>query len=191
MVGVEGIAYAGSHGFDIVGPDGSMHQRGVQFLPDLDAAERELGLAVEAVPGARVERKTFAIAVHFRQVAEDRVPDVEAAVAEVAASHPRLRRTGGKKVFELRPDVEWDKGRALLWLLEVLELTGDDLLPVYVGDDETDEDAFRAIGSGGLGVVVRGEGDERPTSARYALRDTDEARAFLELLGSASGEGAG
>jgi trehalose 6-phosphate phosphatase len=190
-VGVEGIAYAGSHGFDIVGPDGSTHQRAVEHLPELDAAQRELELAVRGVPGARVERKTFAIAVHVRQVAEDRVRDVEAAVAKVAASHPRLRRTGGKKVLELRPDVEWDKGRALLWLLEVLGLMGDDVLPVYVGDDETDEDAFRAIGMSGLGVVVRGEGDERPTSARYALRDTDEARAFLELLESASAEGLG
>jgi trehalose-phosphatase len=191
MVGVEGIAYAGSHGFDIVGPDGSVHQRGREYLPDLDAAERELAPRLDPVAGARIERKTFAVAVHFRQVAEERVPEVEAAVAEVAAAHPRLRRTGGKKVFELRPDVDWDKGRALLWLLEVLGLSGDEVLPIYVGDDETDEDAFRAIRERGLGVVVRGEGDQRTTAARYALRDTDEARSFLELLGIAAGEASG
>lgn len=193
MVGVEGIAYAGSHGFDIVGPDGSKHQRAVELLPELDAAERELAPRLEAVPGARVERKTLAIAVHFRQVAENRVPEVEGAVAEVAAAHPRLRRTGGKKVFELRPDVEWDKGRALRWLLEVLDLGGDDVLPIYVGDDETDEDAFRAVRDRGLGVVVRGEGDDRPTLASYALRDPGEARAFLDLVADAlvSGVGSG
>ena len=66
-------------------------------------------------------------------------------------------------------------------LLDVLEL-GSDVLPVYVGDDETDEDAFRAVRDRGLGVVVRGEGDDRPTLARYTLRDTVEARAFVELL---------
>jgi len=186
MVGVEGIAYAGSHGFDIVRPDGSNDQRGRGFLPDLDAAERELEPRLNAVPGARVERKAFAVAVHFRQVAEDRVPEVEAAVLETAAAHPRLRRTGGKKVFELRPDVDWDKGKALLWLLEVLGLEGEEVLPVYVGDDETDEDAFRAIAATGLGVVVRGEGDDRETAAHYALRDTREARAFLELLSAAA-----
>lgn len=190
MVRVEGIAYAGSHGFDIVGPDGSVHQRALEFLPELDAAERELAPLPAAVPGARVERKTFAIAVHFRQVEGVRVPEVESAVASVAAAHPRLRRTGGKKVFELRPDVDWDKGAALLWLLEVLGLSGDDVIPIYVGDDETDEDAFRAIGAAGLGVVVRGEGDERPTAARFALRDTDEARAFLELVAAAAEDGA-
>ncbi len=182
MVGVEGIAYAGSHGFDLVRPDGSTDQRAREFLPDLDAAERELSPRLEPVPGARIERKRFAVAVHFRQVAEGSVAQVEAAVAEVAAAHPRLRRTGGKKVFELRPDVDWDKGKALLWLLQALGLEGSEQLPIYLGDDETDEDAFRAIGERGLGVVVRGEGDDRPTLARYALRDPDEARAFLELL---------
>ena len=162
-------------------PDGSAHQRGTEFLPALDAAERDLRADWPRVPGARVERKTFAIAVHVRQVREELVPDVEAAVAGVAAADPRLRRTGGKKVFEIRPAVAWDKGRALLWLLDVLGL-GPDVLPVYVGDDETDEDAFRAVREQGLGVVVRGEGDDRSTLARYALRDTEEACAFLELL---------
>ncbi|HEX6231033.1 MAG TPA: trehalose-phosphatase [Actinomycetota bacterium] len=189
MVRVQGIAYAGSHGFDIVRPDGSGHQRAVEFLPELDAAERELADRLAAVPGARVERKRFAIAVHVRQVEDDRVAEVEAAVGEVAAAHPRLRRTGGKRVFELRPDVDWDKGKALLWLLEVLGLGGDDVLPIYVGDDETDEDAFDAIGPRGLGVVVRGEGDDRPTAARFALRDTAEARAFLELVDASAEDG--
>jgi alpha,alpha-trehalase len=181
LIGIAGITYAGSHGFDLVLPDGSAHQRGTEFLPALDAAERDLRARLAAVPGARIERKTFAIAVHVRQVREELVPDVEAAVAEVAAADPRLRETGGKKVFEIRPAVAWDKGKALLWLLDVLGL-GPDVLPVYIGDDETDEDAFRAVRERGLGVVVRGEGDDRPTLARYALRDTEETRAFVELL---------
>lgn len=186
MVGLEGIAYAGSHGFDIVRPDGSTDQRGREYLPDLDVAERELERRLGLVPGARVERKRFAVAVHFRQVDEERVPEVESAVVETAAANPRLRRTGGKKVYELRPNVDWDKGKALLWLLETLGLAGEGVVPVYVGDDETDEDAFRAIAVTGLGVVVRGEGDDRPTEADFALRDTREARAFLELLTAAA-----
>ncbi len=185
MVGVDGIAYAGSHGFDLLRPDGSAEQRARDFLPELDAAERTLEPRLQRIPGARIERKTFAIAVHYREVEEDRVPEVDAAVAEVTATHPRLRRTGGKKVFELRPDVDWDKGMALLWLLNSLGLKGDDL-PVYVGDDVTDEDAFRAVRDRGIGVVVRGEGDDRRTLARYGLRDPDEVRAFLELLAEAS-----
>jgi len=182
MVGVEGITYAGSHGFDVLGSDGSARQRGREFLPDLDAAARELEPRLAAIPGARVERKTFAIAVHFRQVEAERIAEVDAGVTEIAAAHPRLRRTGGKKVFELRPDIDWDKGTAVRWLLEVLGLEGTEHVPIYVGDDETDEDAFRAVREHGVGVVVRGEGDDRETAARFALRDTEETRAFLELV---------
>jgi trehalose 6-phosphate phosphatase len=185
MVGVEGISYAGSHGFDLLRPDGSGHQRGREFLSDLDAAERELERRTRDIRGVRVERKAFAIAVHFRQAEEGRIPEIETVVDAVAAAHPRLRRTGGKKIFELRPNVDWDKGKALRWLLEVLGLDGGDVLPIYVGDDETDEDAFRSIRPDGLGVVVRGEGDDRRTLARYALRNTDEARTFLEFLADA------
>jgi trehalose-phosphatase len=181
VVGVDRIAYAGSHGFDLVLPDGSAQQRATEFLPDLEAAAAELSDGLEAFPAARIERKAFGIAVHVRQLSDDLVPSVEALVDGVAAAHPRLRRTGGKKVFELRPNVEWDKGRALEWLVEQLRL-GTDALPMYIGDDETDEDAFRVVRARGLGIVVRGEGDDRPTLARYALRDTDEARRFLELL---------
>jgi alpha,alpha-trehalase len=188
LVGVDGIVYAGSHGFDIARADGLRHQRGREFLAELDAAEQELRPLVEVVPGARVERKAFAIAVHFRQVMEERVPEVEDAVRRVAADRPRLRTTGGKKILELRPGLEWDKGRALLWLLEVLRLDEPGVIPVYVGDDETDEDAFRAVRDRGLGVVVRGEADERPTAARYALRDTTEVRAFLGGLAAGFGQ---
>ena len=187
LVGVDGIAYAGSHGFDIRNVDGSGRQRGQEFLPDLDAAERDLRLLMDGIDSAFVERKAFAVTAHFRLVEAVRVPEVEAAVAEVAARHPRLRRTGGKKVFELRPAVEWDKGKALLWLLDLLGVAGPDHVPVYAGDDETDEDAFRAIQDRGLGVVVRGEEDDRPTAAQYALRDPGEARGFLELLWSIAG----
>ena len=140
---------------------------------------------LEAVPGVHVERKVFGIAVHVRQVDPGRWPEVDGAVAEVAVAHPSLRRTGGKMIFELRPAIDWDKGTALRWLLERMGLTGDAVLPIYVGDDETDEDAFRAIRNDGLGVVVRGESDDRPTMARFALRDTGEARAFLELVADA------
>ena len=185
MVGVDGMAYAGSHGFDLVLPDGSAYQQDRAFLPELDAAERQLGSFLEAVPGVHVERKVFGIAVHVRQVDPGRWPEVDGAVAEVAVAHPSLRRTGGKMIFELRPAIVWDKGTALRWLLERMGLTGDAVLPIYVGDDETDEDAFRAIRNDGLGIVVRGESDDRPTMARFALRDTGEARAFLELVADA------
>ena len=185
MVGLPGIAYAGSHGFDIVAPDGRGRRFGTAYLPSLDAAERELRREMDAVPDAWVERKAFAIAVHYRQVEESRILEVDWRFGAVAAGHPDLRRTGGKKVFELRPGLDWDKGKALTVLLEVLGLDRPGVLPIYVGDDETDEDAFRAVRGGGLGIIVAGAGEDRLTWAQLRLADPHEVRVFLEHLASA------
>jgi trehalose-phosphatase len=189
MVAVEGIWYAGSHGFDILGPDGRVHRRGSGYEASLRAAGDELDGSVRAVPGAWVERKRFALAVHTREVTDDRLPDVEAIVGSVAARYPQLRRTGGKRVFELRPAEAWDKGAAILWLLELLGRGREGRVPVYIGDDETDEDGFQAVGDRGIGIAVRGEGDDRPTAAEYALADPDEVSRFLTELARAMGGG--
>ncbi|MDP9023357.1 MAG: trehalose-phosphatase [Actinomycetota bacterium] len=182
MVGLDELHYAGSHGFETLTPHGERHQHGREFLPALDAAEQDLRGRLSGIDGAVVERKGFAVAVHYRQVSDEGVEEVEAAVDAVVTDQPQLRKTGGKRIFELRPDMDWDKGRALRWLLEELDLDRDDVVPLYVGDDVTDEDAFRELRDGGLALVVRGEDDQRPTAADYALRDPEEVRTFLQQL---------
>ena len=184
MVGLDGIWYAGSHGFDILAPDGTRHQRGEDVLPSLDAAQRGLAATLTDIHGARLERKRFALAIHYRQVADADVADVQDAVRQEAAGHEDLRLTGGKKIFELRPDLDWDKGRALLFLWDVLDLDTRTVAPIYVGDDVTDEDAFAVLTDelDGVGVVVRGEDDDRPTRAHLSLADTSAARDLLRLV---------
>lgn len=182
MVDIKEIAYAGSHGFDISGPGGQYRDRekGTGYLPALDMAQSELSEALKDIPGAGLERKLFAIAAHYRKVDRDRLGELENRFDEVLSHYPQLRKTTGKEIFELRPNVDWDKGKALLHLLEVLYADSSRVLPVYIGDDDTDEDAFRAIRDHGIGIVV-GAG-KRPTAARYALRDTDETTQFLQAL---------
>jgi alpha,alpha-trehalase len=185
MVGLDGIYYAGSHGLDIVGPDGSpVRPKRMgdpeRYEPSLAAAEEELSRRLGSVDGVLLERKRLALAVHFRQVAEDRVGSVEEAVVETSTSYPDLRVTTGKKVLELRPNLNWDKGRAVLWLLTELGLDTPGVTPMYLGDDDTDEDAFLVIRRTGIGVVVGREGP--PTHARWALADTDEVARFLAGL---------
>jgi alpha,alpha-trehalase len=187
LVGLEEIVYAGSHGFDILGPEkGRLGlEKGEAFLDDLDSAEEILRDKLETVRGALVERKKYSVAVHYRNVDEDEVPELRDAVAEVHAGHPRLKTGHGKKVIELQPDIDWNKGRALLWILEVLGLDGPEWIPVYVGDDVTDEYGFGALrtrGSGGLGIVVAGE--DRFSEADLVLRNPEEVRVFLESLAS-------
>ncbi len=122
-VDLSGIYYAGSHGFDILTPEGKSHrhEKGKEALPALDRAEEALKQAADGIEGARVERKRFAVALHFRQVADEAsVQALERAVDGTAGREPTLRKTGGKKVFELRPAADWDKGQAVLWLLETM-----------------------------------------------------------------------
>ncbi len=182
LAGIEGIVYAGSHGFDIAGPAGMKMelQQGTDYLPALDRAETELHRRLDGIDGAQVERKKFAIAVHYRRVAEGRVAEVEKAVNEVLEHSGRLRRTGGKMIFELRPDLDWDKGKALCWLLKKLDLDRREVVPLYIGDDLTDEDALRELEGRGIGILIPDE--ERPTHAGYALADPGEVRIFLQRL---------
>ncbi len=191
-VEIAGVYYAGSHGFQIEGPRGLRLQRPKgRILTVLDEAEGELRRALSGVAGAQVERKRFSIAAHYRNVADRDVARLTEAVERVGAAHPELREAGGKKVLELQPAIDWHKGKAVLWLLEVLGLDGPDVLPVYIGDDRTDEDAFRALGADAVTIRV-GVGTVG-THARYMLADTDEVKRFLEKLASlpedANGEG--
>ncbi|NIP60880.1 MAG: trehalose-phosphatase [Gemmatimonadetes bacterium] len=182
MVGIPGIFYAGSHGFEIVEPDGTRHRRATECLPALARSARRLESLARQVPGAWVEHKGYAVALHYRTLENaDDEGRVEEIVDAVAAGEPRVRKTSGKKIFELRPDVQWDKGRALLWILETVAPEGDGLLPICLGDDLTDEDAFRALDERGIGIVVRGD-EDRETAADYRLADPDAVRGFLEIL---------
>jgi trehalose 6-phosphate phosphatase len=177
------IYYAGSHGFDISGPGGLREtpKAGAAALDAIATAAPALTAAVGAIPGARVEPKTFSIAVHYREVAPDRVAEVEAAADMVAADHPALRLGRGKMVIELQPRADWDKGRAVDWLLANTAMGAGDPLPVYLGDDLTDEDAFAALAGRGLGIAVGGAAD-RVTLAAFGVPDTDALRAVLAAL---------
>jgi trehalose 6-phosphate phosphatase len=177
---VDGIVYAGSHGFDIAGAGGLRRELGAAYLPVLDTAETELREALDEIPGAQLERKHFSVAAHYRNVNENDAFRVAQAVDAVAARHRELRRMDGKKVDELLPDIDWNKGRAVLWLLETLGLERGNALSIYIGDDRTDEDAFRALKECGVGIIVTEQ--SQPTTARYSLKNSDEVGHFLQTL---------
>ena len=177
---VDGIVYAGSHGFDIAGAGGLRRELGTAYLPVLDAAEMELREALDEIPGSQLERKHFSVATHYRNVNESDAFRVTQAVDTVAAGHHELRRINGKKVYELLPDIDWDKGKAVLWLLDTLGLERGKVLPIYIGDDRTDEDAFSALEKRGVAILV----SEQPqvTAASYWLHNPEEVEEFLQKI---------
>lgn len=179
-VGVPGLWYAGSHGFELVDPDGRHHDHDAALaaVPILKRAAEALNHQLSDVPGVRVERKGYAVAVHYRNVAPEHVSEVVAA-AHRQGRHGGLRVGGGRMVVELRPDIDWDKGTALTWIRDQIR-ERDHMLPIYIGDDLTDEDVFDAIRFSGVGVIVSSdESGDRPTSARYRLDNPAEVGEFL------------
>src|ERR1044071_1241299 len=107
---IDGIVYAGSHGFDIAGAGRGRRELGAAYLPVLDAAETELREALDEISGAQLERKHFSVAAHYRNVNEHDAFKVALAADAVAAKHRELRKIDGKKVYELLPDIDWHKG---------------------------------------------------------------------------------
>jgi trehalose 6-phosphate phosphatase len=185
-IGLPGLWYAGSHGFELTGPDGTHHQNpeAAASIPVLAGAAADLADQLGHIPGVVVEHKRFGVAVHYRNAARDRVGEVAAAV-RTAGQRTALRVTTGREVIELRPNIDWDKGKTLHWVLDYIrdnEGAGP-LLPIYLGDDITDEDAFDAVDDDGIAILVRHSDDgDRATAARYALDDPDRVREFTERL---------
>lgn len=184
-VGLDGIWYAGSHGFEIEGPageqfvvDGALDQREV-----VERSQPALEAAVSDIPGCTIEAKRFSVAVHYRGAAAGLDDEIVARVASVA-DRLCLRVKSGRRVLEVEPDIAWDKGRALELLKELLGISDDpDLVTVYIGDDVTDEDAFAALAEDDLGVIVRhDEHGDRPTAASFAVDSTDQTAELLRRL---------
>jgi trehalose-phosphatase len=179
-IAIKDVAWAGNHGLEVrQGRSLWLHPEAKRIVPILRKTLREAERRLKAVPGVRIEDKGLSASVHFRGAPVGAVSEIRRILRGlVPPGSDRLKITRGKKVFEIRPAVAWDKGRAALCLMKRLDPKGE-ATPVYLGDDRTDEDAFRALAGRGLAVLV---GTARPTSAEYRLPDIDAVWRFLQAL---------
>ena len=180
-VGLDQLIYVGSHGFDVEGP-------GIVGRPDAASDERrdvvarigrELDEKIADVPGVILEPKRFSAAVHYRLVPDQHIAPMLAVVDQIADREAGLRVSKGKKLVELRPDVDWDKGTALLWVVRALGLETGHVLPLFVGDDVTDEDGFMALRNAGAGYGVVVCDPPRASYAHGRVPDTDAVQSLL------------
>ncbi|KAJ8765732.1 hypothetical protein K2173_014854 [Erythroxylum novogranatense] len=187
------LYYAGSHGMDIKGPEkGSKNNKSTEavvfqpaseFLPMIDEVYRELVEKIKSTPGAKVENNKFCVSVHFRCVEEKKWSELAHVVKSVLKEYPKLRLSQGRKVLEIRPTIKWDKGKALEFLLESLGFANcTDVFPVYIGDDRTDEDAFKVLRERGQGFGILVSKTPKDTSAFYSLQEPTEVMGFLQRL---------
>lgn len=182
---IDNIIYAGNHGLEIEGPQIKFTSRvSAGYRKLLGQIKNELKSRVSSIQGVLIEDKGLALSVHYRLVAEKQVPAFETALREatiIYAVKDRIRVKPGKKVFEIRPPVEWDKGKTVLWLLArwKFKLGGKDMIPIYIGDDITDEDAFKALKNKGITIFV---GSPKESDVTYYLKNTGEVKEFLRRL---------
>lgn len=186
-VGISGIIYAGNHGLEIEGPGfGIVNPLAEEMRPVFRLINQVLNKALSPIRGVQVEDKGLSLSVHYRMVDEDKSEEVRNIFEKVLAtarSLGKIRISSGKKVYEVRPAVDWDKGKAISLLIEKYgkPKVKSELLPIFLGDDQTDEDGFKVIEShGGISILV-GE-DTAGSAARYYLKSPDEVQRFLSML---------
>lgn len=177
---LEGIIYAGNHGLEIFG-------RSLRFVePQAEARRDQLRRLAEVVAaklrhvaGVIVEDKGLTTSIHYRQASQVDLPTIEYAVrSSVAAAGALFRLNTGRKVLEIVPRTGWHKGAAVHWIVDHLGDGG--LLPIYMGDDNSDEDAFAVLREA---ITVR-VGDSSATCAQFSVRGPPEVHQFLLWLAS-------
>jgi len=186
MVGIDGLIYAGNHGLEL---DGNslrfIHPAARSARPAIEESARQLHRALDGIAGVRIEDKDLSLSIHFRQVKPedlDRTLGIIRGITHGPVERGEVKITDGKKVIEIRPPVDWDKGKIVNRLEYEISRAEDagTLLTIYTGDDRTDEDAFRAIGDSG--VTIRVGGANVQSSARYYLEDVPRVRIFMNRL---------
>ena len=142
---------------------------------------------LHGLDGVTIEAKHASVAVHYRQAAPDTRARVDEIIHELRdRNSDRLTLVPGKMVYEFTPAIDWNKGKAVLHLIDVLGLDPDDIVPLYLGDDITDESAFRALRGRGIGILVGRPDDPemagRTTAADFVLDSVQDVEKFLTGL---------
>jgi trehalose-phosphatase len=181
-VGLREINYVGNHGMEIVGT-GFRYQmndasRWCRFLKKVAC---RLQTKLEGIPGILIEDKGYTLSVHYRlanQAARRNAARVLSGQLGPMIHQRLIQIRRGKSVWELRPPVEWDKGKAVSWILRQPGFKGR--WPLYIGDDETDQDAFRAIRDKGIGIAVGPS--QKKGEAHFCLAHQVQVGKFLKVI---------
>ncbi len=182
MVAIPGLVYAGNHGLEISGSGMDfVHPEAPEFVDSLVEVAGKLEQELADVPRILVDNKRLTLTVHFRNTPDSYNAQVEATVVATAKPYVdagQMRITRGKKVVEVRPNIDWGKGKAIE---QIHQNCGDNPLPVFFGDDETDEDGFVVVQNAG-GIAVYIGGTRQNTKALHQLESPSEVNQALALL---------
>jgi trehalose-phosphatase len=182
--GLKNIIYVGNHGLEIEGESSRFREPKAEMLRrELRGLSLQLRLALGDTEGLEVEDKGLSLSVHFRRVTEHLRDWVRTTTFSMVSRSRSFTCREGKMVVEVRPQVAWNKGYAVNWILR--EVFPPNSLPIYLGDDVTDEDAFAAMPEG---ITIR-VGDARDSLAHFLLPDVPAVGTFLQWLDHAKPHG--
>lgn len=180
MVGIRRIYYGGNHGLDIFGHDlRYTHPKALSARPVIRNIKQLLKKEIADIKGAWLEDKKYTLSLHFRSVEKKESLSVKKAFYNVVtqfSGNDSLSVIKGKKVLELVPDLSWNKGAAALCILKQLK---GKCLPIYIGDDQTDETAFKALSKKGITIRI---GRTKKTYANYYLKGYWEVSRLLQQI---------
>ncbi len=181
-VNMDNIYYAGSHGFEIVQPDGKkiINEEANRLRKIKNEALEELKKKTAHIKGAFIEDVKYTVSCHYRLVPEAHAAEFKEIVKRIVGNYSELKLTEGKKVLEVRPNLDWDKGKAVNWILDALGYNPAKNSAIYIGDDRTDEDAFAVLKDRGFGILVAE--DNRPTQAKYKVKTVHEVKRLLSYF---------
>ncbi len=184
-INIKNAVYSGNHGFELEGPKIKFEPFfSSQYRRVVDRIKSDLEKKIAHIQGVFLEDKGVILGLHYRQADKKDIAELKTifreAVISDLTSH-KIRVTQGKMVFEIRPPVEWDKGKIVLWLLakRYFAFGGNNSLPIYIGDDETDEDAFKALRDQAITIRV---GDSKASAAQYYLNDVKQVHNLLSRI---------
>jgi len=182
LVDIPGIFYAGDHGLDIIGPEFSMiHPKVKKFLPLIQNISKRLDESLSHIPGVLVEKKKISVAVHYRQVLKEDLPGLKLTLKKILKENREdIRLLKGNKVIEFLPNIEWNKGKAVLWILNALRLDWYNSKIFYLGDDTTDEDAFRILRTRGISILIAEKA--KISAADFRLSSPEEVKCWLKYF---------
>ena len=178
--------YAGLHGLEIAGAhERYEHPALARTEPLLRSLAGPIAEDLKSFHGAFLEDKGHALVAHFRAASLEDGARAEAVLLRHARPHldsGALRTMAGAAMLELMPNIRWHKGSAVEWIRERVVRQHGDAWPVYIGDDLTDEDGFRAVHGHGLSVAA----SPRAGDADFAVDGPDEVEALLRQFSTRS-----
>lgn len=183
LIPVSGVHLAGTYGLEIQTAGGDRIEL-LDFAETrhvLDALKPRLQALLSVRSGFYLEDKGWALAIHARFAEGDEAHEVLSRAEKLmkdAAPMNEFRLLGGRKFLEICPRIA-SKGRTVTYLLDMEP--GLKALPVYIGDDDKDEEAFEVIRSrGGLAILVANH--PRPTHAIYRLDSPEEVHRLIVAI---------